>query len=267
VQRRRRRRERRLAAGLLLLAAALVGIAIVSTLSLGTGDDPATARPGPAASERATRPARGTSARSAAASADSRRPRRSADAVIAWRDSRAIGTWDRGRLVRGVQLPPEGAAFFTWDPVKYRTPNRSGRRYATAVLIRRVLRVLNEYARAHPNASRVGIGDLSRKAGGDFGRRFGPIAHVSHQNGLDADIYYPRRDGPEKAPFRPAQVDRALAQDLVDRFVRAGALRVFVGPRSGLSGPPAVVQALPKHDDHLHVRFVKPGTAPPGGQG
>jgi hypothetical protein len=50
-------------------------------------------------------------------------------------------------------------------------------------------------------------------------------------------------------------VDRVLAQDLVDRFVAAGAQYVFVGYRVGLRGPRRVVQAIPHHDDHLHVRL------------
>ena len=46
----------------------------------------------------------------------------------------------------------------------------------------------------------MAVGDLSRPHGGDFGPRFGYIGHASHQNGLDADVYYPRADGTERAP-------------------------------------------------------------------
>ena len=122
--------------------------------------------------------------------------------------------------------------------------------------MRTVLVVLGEFAAAHPDAPRIGVGDLSRPHGGDFGPRYGLPGHVSHQNGLDADVYYPRLDRRERAPLRPAQIDRRLAQDLVDRFVAAGAIRVFVGPSTGLRGPPSVVQALAHHDNHLHVRFA-----------
>ena len=96
----------------------------------------------------------------------------------------------------------------------------------------------------------MGIGDLSRPHGGYFGPR-----HVSHQNGLDVDVYYPRRDRRERAPRRVRQIDRGLSQDLVGRFVRAGASRIFVGPGTGLTGPPDVVQPLAEHDNHLHVRI------------
>jgi murein endopeptidase len=154
-------------------------------------------------------------------------------------------------------LPSEGRLFFTWDPVRHVSPNRAYRRFATARLIRMVLRVLRSHATEHPGAPRVSIGDLSRRNGGDFGRRFGSPDHESHQNGLDVDIYYPRRDGREREPRRPAQIDRPLAQDLVDRFVAAGAQFVFVGPNTGLTGPPQIVQHLANHDNHMHVRIPK----------
>ena len=146
---------------------------------------------------------------------------------IVWRESRALGLPYAGRLKRGVRLPSEDAAFFTWDPIRNTTPNRWWRRYGTDRLVRTLLEVLGEFQDAHPDAPRVGIGDLSRPGGGDFGPRFGPPGHASHQNGLDADVYYPRLDRRERAPARPAQIDRLLAQDLVDRFVdRRGAVRV-----------------------------------------
>lgn len=175
--------------------------------------------------------------------------------AIEWRRSQPLGVYWNGRLVRGVRLPAEGQRFFTWDPVRKRVRNREWRRVGTDRLVRLVLRVLDEYAGAHPEAPRVGIGDLSRPGGGDFGPRYGGLGHASHQNGLDVDVYYPRRDRRELAARRVAQVDRALAQDLVDRFVAAGARRVFVGLRVGLRGQSPVVQALAHHDDHLHVRL------------
>jgi murein endopeptidase len=110
--------------------------------------------------------------------------------------------------------------------------------------------VIDRYADRHPFAPRLGIGDLSRPRGGYFGPR-----HVSHQNGLDVDVYYPRLDRRERAPRTAAQIDRRLSQALVDLFVRAGATRVFVGPNTGLTGPPNVVQVLWNHDNHLHVRM------------
>jgi len=175
---------------------------------------------------------------------------------IAWRKSVPIGLPTRGALVHGVQLPAEGEHFFTWDPVLEVAPNRDWRRWAADSTVRTVLGVLAAYRAENPGAPRVGIGDLSRPQGGGFGRRFGGLGHASHQNGLDADLYYPRDDGLELAPVTPAEIDRDLSRDLVRRFVEAGAVYVFVGPRTKLlTGPKRTVQKLVHHDDHMHVRF------------
>lgn len=173
---------------------------------------------------------------------------------VAWRKSRALGRPWRGRLVNGVRLPAEGDDFFTWDAVTKRAPSRSWRRWGTDRLLRTLLDVLHEHRLAYPDAGRVGIGDLSRPRGGSFGSRFGGLGHVSHQNGLDVDVYYPRLDGLERRSIGVAQIDVELAQDLVDRFVAAGAQYVFVGPATGLVGPRGVVGKLRFHDDHMHVR-------------
>jgi D-alanyl-D-alanine carboxypeptidase len=178
-----------------------------------------------------------------------------APSIVRWRHSTALGTHTSGRLLNAAQLPSEGTHFFTWDPVLKRSPNRGNRRFGSDRLIRIVLQVLKAYQLKHPGAPRVGIGDISRPNGGDFGPKFGGLGHSSHQNGLDVDIYYPRHDERERAPRAPVQIDRVLAQDLVDRFVRAGAQYVFVGPGTGLRGPPKIVQQLANHDDHLHVRL------------
>jgi murein endopeptidase len=171
--------------------------------------------------------------------------------------SRSVGLpWD-GQLVHGRQLPARGVGFLTWDPIRRRTPNRGWRRWGSDRLVRTLERVLARRFEPNPYAGPVLVGDLSRPHGGDFGPRFGGIGHVSHQNGLDADVYYPRKDGRPERARTPDQVDRAQAQALVDAFVRAGAVKVFTGPSLGLRGPPGIVEVLPHHDDHLHVRLAQ----------
>ena len=169
--------------------------------------------------------------------------------------SKAIGKPWHGRLENGVQLPDFGEDHFTWDPVFNRAPNRPERRWGTDRLVQLLLRVLHEYRTAHDSAARVGVMDLSRAHGGPFGKQYGGLGHASHQNGLDADVLYPRTDGLERRAFKVSLVDRELAQDLLDRFVKAGAVKVFVGPRLHLHGPRGVVVPLVHHDDHMHVRI------------
>jgi murein endopeptidase len=178
---------------------------------------------------------------------------------IVWKRSVAVGSPSAGRLVRGVRLPAEGDHYFTWDPVKRRSPNRAWRRWGTDKLVRLVLRIAREYGEAHPYAPRMAVGDLSRPRGGDFGPQFGFIGHASHQNGLDVDIYYPRADRRERAPRDASEINRRLSQDLVDRFLEAGAIQIFVGPNTRLTGPPGVVVPLINHDNHIHVRIAPGG--------
>jgi murein endopeptidase len=177
------------------------------------------------------------------------------DPPIAWRTSRAVGQPFAGRLVDGVQLPAEGRDFWTYDWGTTLSPNRPWRRWGTDRLVRTLLDVIGEYRAANPGAPRVGIADLSRPRGGHFGKSFGGLGHASHQNGLDADILYPRVDRLERRPYAPEVVDEALSQELVDRFVGAGAAYVFTGWGLDLRGPRKVVVKLAHHDDHMHVRI------------
>jgi murein endopeptidase len=175
--------------------------------------------------------------------------------VMAWQPSHAVGRPFAGRLLNGVQLPAQGPDHWTFDWGTRASPNRPWRRWGTDRLVRLVLRVLHEYRLAHPAAARVGIADLSRPHGGPFGKEYGGLGHASHQNGLDVDILYPRVDGLELPAESPGLVEPALAQELVDRFVAAGAVYVFTGPSLDLYGPRRVVRPLTHHDDHMHVRI------------
>ncbi|MDF2754256.1 MAG: Penicillin-insensitive murein endopeptidase, partial [Gaiellaceae bacterium] len=121
-----------------------------------------------------------------------------AGAASAVPPSRSLGLPWAGSLSGGVRLEAQGEHHFTWDSVRKRSPSREWRRYGNARLVRTTLGVFADYAAAHPGAPRVGVGDLSRPHGGDFSARYGGIGHASHQNGLDVDVYYPRRDRLER---------------------------------------------------------------------
>ncbi|MFN2612825.1 MAG: penicillin-insensitive murein endopeptidase [Solirubrobacterales bacterium] len=176
---------------------------------------------------------------------------------VVYQPSRAKGTPQHGRLIGGVQLPEQGPDFFTWDSIYGLSPNRPWRRWGTGRLIALTLRVAGDYRLANTGAPRIGIEDISRPRGGNFGPRYGGLGHASHQNGLDVDIAYPRLDRQELGIGAPWQIDRLLAQDLVDRFEAAGAEYIFVGPHTGLDTSGPVVQRLASHDDHMHVRIPK----------
>ncbi len=173
-------------------------------------------------------------------------------AEIAWGHAISRGLPYAGSLAEGTRLPSEGPDWVTWNPVSDSVPNAPSRLYGNERTIRTVVSVITAYRRAHPEAARVLVGDISLRSGGPMDE------HASHQNGLDVDVYYPRRDRALKTPVVPGQFDRELAQDLLDRFVAAGAQMVFVGYTSGLRGPSGVVVPYPSHENHMHVRFPAP---------
>ena len=171
--------------------------------------------------------------------------------TVDWNRASSSGLPYGGSLSDGTQLPVEGPDWVTWNPVTDSRPNFPGRLHGHERTIRTILRVAAEHRAAHPDAPRLLIGDISFPGGGVMNE------HVSHQNGLDVDVYYPRLDGWLQAPRSVSQVDRALAHDLLDRFLAAGAKVVFVGYSTGLSGDSRVVP-YPNHENHMHVRFPAP---------
>ena len=172
---------------------------------------------------------------------------------IGWRNATSLGVPWSGSLIDGTQLPLEGPSWMTWNPVTDSVPNAPGRLFGNERTIRAIVSVLEAYRAANPRAPRVLVGDISWRDGGQM------EAHVSHQNGLDVDIYYPRLDGALREPRSPEAIDRRLAQDLLDRFLAAGAGIVFVGYRTGLDGPQRAVVPYPQHENHMHVRFPPAG--------
>jgi Penicillin-insensitive murein endopeptidase len=172
---------------------------------------------------------------------------------IQYRNATSYGIQWGGSLADGTQLPLEGPDWVTWNPVTDSVPNDPGRLYGNERTIRTIVSVLAEYRAAHPKAPRVLVGDISFRHGGPMD------AHVSHQNGLDVDIYYPRLDRSLREPRLPQAIDRRLTQDLLDRFLAAGAHMVFVGYHTGLRGPSKVVIPYPLHENHMHVRFPTSG--------
>jgi len=178
--------------------------------------------------------------------------RESAPPNVVWHHARSLGLPYGGSLLRGTQLPVKGANWVTWNPITDSRPNAPKRLYGNERTIRAILSVTRAYRAAHPNAPRVVIGDISREGGGAMDD------HVSHQNGLDVDVYFPRIDRVLRAPTTAGEIDHRLAQDLLDRFVAAGAQMIFVGYSTGLRGPAGVVIPYPGHEYHMHVRFPPP---------
>jgi hypothetical protein len=172
--------------------------------------------------------------------------------TIAWHHATSVGLPYAGSLLHGTQLPVRGPDWVTWDPITDSSPNLPKRLYGNEHTIRTILFVTHAYRANHPHAPRVVIGDISREGGGPLDD------HASHQNGLDVDVYYPRLDHKLLAPTEHSQIYHRLAQDLLDRFLAAGAQVIFVGYSTGLHGPAGKVVPWPDHEYHMHVRFPPP---------
>jgi hypothetical protein len=244
---RRRRNARRARAAALAIAPAAIFPVAGQKLGMGStenalADDPPSL----------VRDVPGTGSASAPVTR-AKAPARAEFPSIHWHEATSHGLQYAGWLTGGTQLPLEGTDWVTWNPVEDTVPNRPGRLYGHERTIRTLVSVLAAYRAANPDAPRVVVGDISFRNGGPM------ELHVSHQNGLDVDVYYPRLDGLLRAPRAKRQVDRRLAQDLLDRFVAAGARMIFVGYGTGLRGPSKVVIPYPNHEDHMHVRFPRPG--------
>ena len=157
-----------------------------------------------------------------------------ADEPIEWQNSRSLGVpWD-GRLVRGVQLPAEGEHYFTWDPVKKRSPNRPWRRWGSDRLLRiaapRARRVRRRSSRGAPRRHRRPVAAARRRLRRALRRARPRLAPERARRGRLLPAA--RRAGAEAARGRRRSTAPSRRTSST-RFVRAGAVNVFVGPRVG----------------------------------
>jgi penicillin-insensitive murein endopeptidase len=155
------------------------------------------------------------------------------------------------------------------------------RNFGTFELITMIKTIAGEMADLFPHRERLQIGDVANQHGGSLGK------HKSHQNGLDADIVYFRKNGAEQNP--------GWVGNFVEKFVVKGAVtknfdternwaminklasypqvqRVFVDiaikkslcKAYSKSADPIAQQSLRilrpavSHDDHMHVRIGCP---------
>lgn len=189
--------------------------------------------------------------------------------------SESIGRPYGGRLKKGVRLPRHPAYVIRDRDVAW----------GTRETIDWLVDAFDHVQKVHPDAPRVRVHDLSDRDGGWLS------GHKSHQSGRDADLaYYQERCPSGVCKFRrigPAHLDverqwilleHWLEHDRVEavfidyelqaalyRHARAeGATRRqlhqwFQYPR-GRTFSVGTIRHYPKHDDHLHVRFVCPPT-------
>ncbi|WP_246333171.1 penicillin-insensitive murein endopeptidase [Aureimonas mangrovi] len=187
----------------------------------------------------------------------------------------AIGSYSKGCLSGGVQMPPDGP---NWQDVR-RARNKSYGHPNTIAFLQR----FSQTVAANDNWRGILIGDISQPRGGPA------VGHASHQIGLDADVYLTEmpqgrlnenqretmdmtsllRRGTFEVDDRRWRAEhgriirRAALDPEVDRiFVHPGIKRklceVAGGDRSWLRK----VRPTYGHDYHFHIRLkCPPGTA------
>jgi LysM repeat protein len=188
----------------------------------------------------------------------------------------SIGRPDHGWLHKPTRLPRSSQYF----------RRRVERTYAVANLIDHTLNAIAAVHDRFPKAHRLAIGDLSDEDGGTLS------GHASHQSGRDIDLGLFYRQVPSGYPEEfvvatEASFDAATTWALLESLLTTagqpgGVEKVFVDYElqgwlyaearkqgwskkrlvdvfqypHGKTAKTGVVRHVPKHDDHLHVRFA-----------
>lgn len=183
----------------------------------------------------------------------------------------AVGGYSNGCQIGAQALPEQGIGYY--DIRRFR--NRFYSQPSTIAMIQR----MGQYV-YNTTGQSILIGDLSQPIGGLMS-----YAHVSHQNGLDVDIYFasvPQGVIPDKNHEPPLVVDKAQGTMLLNRWkpeyrqaLYAAATdptttRIFVNPiiKQYLCRTEQDTNWLYKirpwggHDEHFHVRLTCPPNSP-----
>lgn len=187
--------------------------------------------------------------------------------------SQSIGFYAKGCQAGAVALPANGPA---WQVIRL----SRNRNWGQPVLVDLVKRLATE-AKAKDGWNGLLVGDMSMPRGGPM-----PSGHASHQNGLDADIWFrpmpdyvmsakerenikpevvaPTRHGVDKSLWTEAHarlLKRAASYPEVERIfvnppIKAELCKWATGDRSWL----AKVRPYYNHNYHFHIRL----SCPPG---
>ena len=190
------------------------------------------------------------------------------------RKSESVGRTNRGRLVRGVPLPPRDPAFLLVRPSEA---------WATDYVANALVSALHRFQKSSRYGRPIAIASLSRQHGG----RLKP--HRSHQSGRDVDVRLPVKDRTRPVAYKPshrAEIDWDVAWILVRELLETDHLKyVFLARsgqrmlyraarRAGLTEAQAdvwfqyspngdrhktIIRHADGHVGHIHVRFLCAG--------
>ena len=189
------------------------------------------------------------------------------------KESRSIGSPSRGRIQGSAPLPPGDGRIIK---------AKRARTWATRRTIGLLDAILRAWPKLEPQADPILVGTLSQRKGGPL------PPHGSHQSGRDVDLGYPQLPAPGQpynwrdmgagnlhlrrtwrmlhllratGEVEAIYVDRSLQKLLYDHarkhnLISETDLAAWLEyPRAPGQGQP-LVQHVPGHLDHLHVRFT-----------
>lgn len=104
----------------------------------------------------------------------------------------AMNYYNRGSIRDASQLENEGKGYL--KVFLDRDALLGGRSWGTRSLVALIKTTASDFSERFPGRERIQIADIARKAGGRTN-------HGSHQNGLDADIVYLRKNRKEQLPY------------------------------------------------------------------
>lgn len=170
--------------------------------------------------------------------------------------SRAVGNYSQGSLDGAVNIVDRGDGYVHLrgdDPV-------DSDDWATLALAGCLEAVAREW---RETGMTLYVNDLSRRRGGSF-----RPPHISHQNGLDADLRYLRTDNrnlPLDIRDNPDRYDALATRALFELIIRTCDVKLVLTDLANLGFTndelpgPVVIQA-PGHSNHFHLRLKKPAS-------
>lgn len=100
------------------------------------------------------------------------------------------GTYKAGSLDGGARLADEASDHYLLFPPRCGLGSGDANAWAHPSVVAAVREIARDVRAAFPDAQRLPVGELSAERGGKL--RY----HLSHQNGLDVDVFFPPRRAP-----------------------------------------------------------------------
>lgn len=151
----------------------------------------------------------------------------------------SIASGGRPRSAAGfIQLPASGPGFYSY--------RAASRRWGTPSMVYGIERIGRRWARQHPDAPRIGVGDISLENGGDIS------GHSSHEEGVDVDVRLMPKGAAEIVVNRfSARYSRTRTASLIRLFKQELPETLTLFNDRSIPG----TRRWRNHDDHFHMRI------------